>query len=44
MNAINANVDGFGISASGDPEGTNMFVRNSTNLLSVAELGFIPSG
>lgn len=36
-------VPNFGLSVSGDPEGTAMYVRNSTNLESVAELGFIPT-
>lgn len=43
MGALNK-VDKFGLSANGDQEGTNMYVRNSTNLTSVAELGFIPGG
>ncbi len=32
------------VSVNGDYEGSEMYVRNSTNLGSVAELGFIPTG
>ena len=35
---------GFLYSVNGNYEGPNMYVRNSTNLDSVAELGFIPTG
>lgn len=42
--AVNSSMPGIGVSISGDYEGTNMYVRNSTNIGSVAELGFIPTG
>jgi len=42
--SLNVGVNNFCVSANGDFEGTNMYVRNSTNLETVAELGFLPTG
>ena len=41
---LNTGFANFDVSANGDFEGTNMYVRNSTDLESVAELGFLPTG
>ncbi len=44
LGELNQGLGGFNVSANGAPEGTNMYCRNSSDVINVGEMGFLPTG